>query len=357
MLTLISFLCVLSVLILVHEWGHFIAARKKKVRVERFSFGFGPRIFNIKKGDTEYCLSLFLIGGYVKMAGENPEELIGEHWEYLSKKPGERAAIVLAGPFLNYALAFVLFFAVCLLGNPTLTTKVGKVVPGLPAEKGGILSGDRILQIDAHLVNSWDSLTRIVHKSAGKPLQFKIRRNDEVFDVTLTPVKRKATETPGRKRGVGLVGILPAGEIISVKYGVLKSIYIAAEKLIYLTLMTYEALWGILFGGIPLKESLTGPIGIFFITGEAARLGFVYLLHMMGVLSMSLAIFNVLPLPVLDGGHLLFLSIEKFRRKPLNQRLQEIITQVGLFVLILAMVFVFYNDMVRFGIMDKLLNR
>ncbi|MDP2920991.1 MAG: site-2 protease family protein, partial [Candidatus Omnitrophota bacterium] len=153
-----------------------------------------------------------------------------------------------------------------------------------------------------------------------------------------------------------LIGIAPSDEVVYVKYGFFKSIYMGAEKLWTLTYITCRALWASVTGAIPMKESMTGPIGIFYITGQAARLGMVYLLQLMGVLSASLAIFNLLPVPVLDGGHILFLMIEKIRKKPVSIKIQENITQVGMSLLIILMLFVFYNDFIRFGIFEKISN-
>lgn len=357
MFNTICFLFVLSVLIVVHEYGHFIVARRLGVKVERFSFGFGPTVFSRKRGDTEYRVSLFLIGGYIKMAGETPDELKGDKSEYLSRKPYERAMIVMAGPILNYALAFGLFFVVCLFGDPVLSTKIGKVLDGMPAQKAGILVNDRVLQINGNKIDSWDMLTSVVHKSKDIPLGFKIQRQTQEIDVVITPTSKKTSDTVGRMRDIGVVGIVPTNEIKKIRYGLFDAPVAAMEKLLHLSGLTYLSLWGIASGGIPIKDSLTGPIGIFFITGEAARMGFVFLLNMMGILSMSLAIFNILPFPVLDGGHLLFLSLEGLRGRPISQRFQEAVTQLGVFLLVFAMLFVFYNDLVRFGIIDKILGR
>ena len=158
----------------------------------------------------------------------------------------------------------------------------------------------------------------------------------------------------GSRKNISIIGISPSEEIVYVKYGILKSIYMGAEKLWTLTYITCRALWASITGAIPVKESMTGPIGIFYITGQAAKLGMVYLLQLMGVLSASLAIFNLLPVPVLDGGHILFLMIEKIRRKPVSIKMQENVTHVGMGLLIVLMLFVFYNDFNRFGIFEKI---
>lgn len=355
MLSAVSFIVVLSILVIVHEFGHFIVAKKTGVHVERFSIGFGPEILGITKGGTRYLISLIPLGGYVKLAGETEEEPIkGEKWEYLSRTVGERSRIIFAGPLLNYILAFFIFSFVFIIGYPTLTATVGEVLENYPGASAGIKPGDRILKINGHDVNYWEDVTRIVHTNKGSEIKLLIKRDSGLIDVIVTPKPQEVRTIFGSKKTVGLIGIMPTNDVVYVKYGIIKSVYMGAKKLFMLTYLTYRALWASLTGAIPFKESITGPVGIFYITGQAARLGFVYLLHLMGILSASLAIFNLLPVPVLDGGHLLFLLVEKVRRKPLSHKMQESITQVGLALLICLMAFVFYNDFMRYGVFEKL---
>lgn len=355
MLSTISFIAVLSILVIVHEFGHFIVAKKTGVRVEKFSIGFGPELFGITKGGTRYQISLVPLGGYVKLAGETPEDSAkGEKWEYLSRSVGERARIIFAGPLLNYMLAFFIFSVVFIAGSPTLTSTVGKVMPDYPAAEAGMMEGDKILKINDKQVNYWDDVTSIIHTNKETHLGLIIERDGEVMSLAVRPQSQEMNTIFGSKKKVGLIGIMPANDIVYVKYGVIKSFYMGAQKLFNLTYVTYRALWASATGAIPFKESVTGPIGIFYITGAAARMGLVYLLQLMGVISASLAIFNLLPLPILDGGHLLFLVIEKIRRRPLSYKVQDNITQVGFILIIGMMLFVFYNDFTRFGIIDKI---
>lgn len=357
MLPVISFIIVLSILVIVHELGHFVTAKKIGVRVEKFSIGFGPEIIGITKGETRYVVSLVPLGGYVKLAGETPEEEIkGEKWEYLSKTVGERAKIIFAGPLLNYLLAFFIFSFVFVIGYPTLTAKVGKVLPDYPGEAAGLKEGDKILKINGKDVNYWEDVTAIVHTNKNPEIKLVVDRKGKLVGLTARPKSEEIKTVFGSKKKVGIIGIMPAEDIIYVKYGFLKSIYMGFKKLLTLTYITYRALWASITGAIPFKESVTGPIGIFYITGQAARLGLVYLLHFMGILSASLAIFNLLPVPVLDGGHLLFLAIEKIRRKPLSYKIQEVITHAGLILIICLMAFVFYNDFVRFDVFEKVIH-
>jgi regulator of sigma E protease len=344
MLSLVSFIVVLSILVIVHEFGHFIVAKKMGVRVEKFSIGFGPEIIGVTKAGTRYSISIVPLGGYVKLAGETGVEgAKAEKWEYLSRTVGERIKIILAGPLLNYILAFLIFSFVFMVGNPTLTARVGKVMPGYPAETAGLKAGDKIVNINGKDVVYWEDVTNIVYTAKGQEMALVINR-DGIDMKTIF----------GSKKNVSIMGISPSDEVVYVKYGFIKAIYMGAEKLWTLTYITCRALWASVTGAIPIKESMTGPVGIFYITGQAAKLGLVYLLQLMAVLSASLAIFNLLPVPVLDGGHILFLAIEKIRRKPVSLKTQENVTQIGMSLLIVLMLFVFYNDFIRFGIFEKI---
>lgn len=350
-MSLIYFLIVLSVLVFIHEFGHFIIAKKIGVRVEKFSFGFGPKLFSVKKGGTEYLISAIPLGGYVKMAGDEPGEgLKGEKWEFLSRSILERFNIIFAGPLLNYILAFFIFSIIFMFGSPTLTTEVGSLLDDYPAAKNGILIGDKVMQVDNKDVKYWEDMTVIIHNHLNGPIRLKVERKGKVIDFEIQPVMRDMKDIFGKTSRIALLGIAPSQKMENVRYGLFESFGMGFKKLIDLTAITYRALWSIITGRLSLKESMTGPIGIFIITGKAAQMGFIYLVHLMGLLSASLAIFNLLPLPVLDGGHILFLIIEKIRGKPLSIRSQEVISNAGVAFLILLTVFIFYSDIVKFGL-------
>ncbi len=354
MLSLIYFILVLGVLIMVHELGHMAAARSVGVKVERFSFGFGPKIFSFKKGDTEYLISLIPLGGYVKMAGDDPSDVSGKPWEYMSKSVAERARIIAAGPLLNYLLAFLVFSFVFMFGSPTLTTEVGTLLKDYPAEKAGLMAGDVVTAVDGKRAGDWEEMTGLIRKRVEGALVLSIERGGEPQDVTVTPSVRQTRDIFGNDVKTAMIGIGPSEKITKVRYGVIESFGMGAKKLAQLTLITYKALWSIIVGRVSMKESMTGPIGIFMITGKAAQLGFIYIFHLMGVLSASLAIFNLLPFPVLDGGHMIFLGLEKLRGKPLSVKAQETIANIGVTALILLTVFIFYNDMMKFGVFSKI---
>lgn len=358
MLPTIAYVFILSVLILVHEFGHFLIAKWLKVRVEIFSLGFGKKILAYKKKDTEYRLSLIPLGGFVKLAGDDPqEELKGQSWEYLSKPVSQRAAIVFAGPLLNYLIAFLLFSFVFFIGMPTLTSKVGKVLENYPAQQAGLQKDDRIISIDGGKVRFWEEISSIIHsKTKEEKVNLEIQRQNQTFVLEITPRVEKIKDVLGREVKIGLIGIEPSDEVEVLHYGLFKSVNLGAQQIIKLTQLTYQALYKMLVGKMSVKESVTGPIGIYFITEAAVKLGIVYLLRIMAALSVSLAIINLLPLPVLDGGHLMFLFFEKIRGKSMSIKVQEIATRISVSLLVALMVFVFYNDFLRFGILEKLLN-
>ncbi len=355
MLSTLAFIFVLGVLVLAHEFGHFIVAKLMRVRVEIFSIGFGKKLFSIKKGETEYRISLIPLGGYIKLSGDNPEEKRdGQSWEFLSKSPGERAAIVAAGPVFNYLIAFLLFTLVFFLGVPNLTAKIGKLKDDYPAQVAGIHVEDRVLSVDGKKVEFWEELSAIIYeKTEGKEISIKIERQDKVLDLRLVPKVETTKNIFGDDIKIGLIGIMPSDETKILRFGLIASVKKGAKRIIILTKMTYFSLYRMAIGKMSVRDSLAGPVVIFKITGEAAKLGFIYLLQIMAALSVSLAIINLFPIPVLDGGHLLFLLCEKIKGKPVSMKVQEISTRVGLSMLIALMIFVFYNDLVRIGAFEK----
>jgi len=338
----------------VHEFGHFIVAKRLGVRVEKFSFGFGPKIVSFKKGETEYLISAIPLGGYVKMAGDEPwEKLSHQKWEFLSRSIFDRFKIIAAGPLLNYILAFLIFSVIFIFGSPTLTTEVGGLMADYPAKAAGLAAGDKIVSVDGKDVKFWEDMTEAIRKHVDGDIALSVERGGKAFDMKIKPMVRSTKDIFGNVTKIALLGITPSQRIGKEKYPFPQCFIVGGKKLIQLTAMTYKALWAIITGKLSMKESMTGPIGIFMITGQAAKLGFIYILHLMAILSASLAIFNVLPLPVLDGGHMLFLGIEKLRGKPLSLKAQEVIVNIGITFLIMLTVFIFYNDIIKFGIFDK----
>jgi regulator of sigma E protease len=295
------------------------------------------------------------LGGYVKMAGDEPgEKLHNKKWEFLSRSIADRFKIIFAGPVLNYLLAFVIFSVIFMFGSPTLTTEVGGLLKDYPAEKAGVAVGDKVVAHDGKTVDYWEDMTEMLRKKTEGPVLLTVMRGGKALNRSVSPVVRRTKDIFGKEVTIALVGISPSQKIEKIKYPFGRAIYMGAKKLVDLSAITYKALWSMAIGRLSVKESLTGPIGIYVITGQAAKMGLIYLFHLMGILSASLAIFNMLPLPVLDGGHILFLAVEKVRGKPLSVKAQELIANAGVAFLIILTVFIFYNDLAKFGVMGKI---
>lgn len=354
MITFPIFLLILSILIIVHEFGHFFAARRTGVRVEKFSLGFGPQIFKRKIKDTEYSVAAIPLGGFVKLAGDNLEEFKGSPDEYFSKPPGKRFWIIFSGAFLNYILGFIFLWLIFFVGYPALTTKVGGLMDGFGAIDAGLKAGDKIIEVDGQKVIYWEEMQNIVQrKKSSEKVNLVILRDNKELKIPVSIKEKEFEDRLGKKHSIGLLGISPFDELIKIRHGFFESFVLGANKTWELTTLTYQGLWNMITGKLSLRESVTGPLGIFFITSKAASMGIIALLHLMAVLNVSLAVFNLLPFPVLDGGHILFLGIEKIRGRTLGQKAEKAITQIGISILITLVVFVTYNDIVRlFG--DKI---
>lgn len=348
------FLIVLSILIIVHEWGHFSMAKSLGIKVERFAIGFGPKLFSKVYKNTEFALCLVPLGGYVKMAGDERSQCTGGADEFFSRPPGQRALVVLLGPVVNYILAFLCFWLVFSIGYPTLSPMIGKVLDGYPAQTAGLRPGDKIIDINDRGIQSWDEMQRIVSTSKEKELILLIKRDGKGFFIPIEPKVEQLENIFGQKEDVRLIGIQPEENIITLKYSIPQAAVKATERMVEITTVTYKAIYRMATGAMSAKDSVTGPIGIFYIIKEAASLGFSYVLYVMAIISVSLAIFNLLPFPILDGGHLFLLGVEKLRGKPLSERFDEVINRIGFSLIICLAIFVFYNDFVRYGWIDKI---
>ncbi len=353
MLSALTFLFVLSVLVVVHEYGHFIVARMVGIRVEKFSIGFGPVLFSRKFGETEFAFSLLPLGGFVKMAGENPEEATGKKDEFNSKSLLQKFAVVFAGPLMNAFLAFVIFTGVFFVGQPTFTARLGKVLDGSPAKEAGLLPGDTIVAIDGRSVKFWDDVMKEVRQGRG-PMRIRVEREGVPAEFTVNPKIQQMPNIFGKRSSIPFVGVAPSSEMVTIKSGPLKAVALGAERVWTLTTMIFYSLGLMITGAMPFKESVTGPIGIFFMTQEAAKLGVIYLFLFMGSLSVSLFVLNLLPIPVLDGGHVLFILIERLKGSPIKDSTKERVTQGGLVALLGLMALVIFQDLHRFSIFENI---
>jgi len=350
----VVFIIVLSILIVVHEWGHFITAKKLGVHVERFSLGFGKKLWSRKYNNTEFMICAIPLGGYVKMAGDERSECKGTPEEFYSKSTGARALIILNGPVVNFILAYVCLVLVFMLGFPDLSSKVGKLIDGYPGVHAGLLINDRITKIDNQDVESWSDVQKYISESQFDTIELEIDRNGELITKTIVPQVEKRKNIFGQEQQIRMVGISPTDDIILLKYGFFESFIKGYDKLVEITVMTYKAIYFMITGSMSAKDSVTGPIGIFYIIKSAAEMGLSHLLFILGVISASLAIFNLLPIIPLDGGHLFLLAIEKIRGRELPPKVDEYIARIGFSLIILLAIYVFYSDFARFGWIDAI---
>ncbi|MBU4376480.1 MAG: RIP metalloprotease RseP [Candidatus Omnitrophica bacterium] len=347
LISIIGVIVVFSIMILSHEFGHFWMAKKMGVKVEVFSFGFGPKIKSFKRGGTEYVLSLIPFGGYVKMAGDELSgKLEGKNWEFYSKPIYKRFNIIVAGSLVNYILGFLLFSFVLMLGSPVPTARIGGVLEGYPAEKAGIKAGDIIMSIEGKSVKYWEDVLDAIRDRKEGDIRVTIDRNGEKRIFSVKGRSEDAKDILGKPFKKTMIGIAPSDEVVFVKYGFFKAIAMGADTVWKITIITYQAIWGMIIGAVSVK-AVAGPIGIFAMTGRAASMGLVYLLHISALISVSLAIFNLLPFPILDGGHILFLLIEKLKGKPVSRRAQEIAQNIAFALLIAFVLFVSWNDILN----------
>ena len=353
MVAALASLFILGLLVVVHEFGHFVAARWAGVRVLRFSVGFGPRLFTWTRGETEYAVSAIPLGGYVKMAGENRTEQTAQPGEYFGKPVRTRAAIVFAGPLVNYLVALLGLWVMFVTGFPELLPVVGKVIDHMPAQAAGLQVEDRVLAINDEMIRTWEQMTKRIYSSPNQPLTLSLQRGEAITTVTVTPKSKAITDPFGRTKMVGLIGISPSGEFQASRVGPIAAIGRTFHQQNEWIGQTFLSLWSMATGKISMRDSVTGPIGIIFLTSEAVRLGWAPLLSLVSLFSLSLAIFNVFPIPILDGGHLLFLTIEKLRGRPVSTTIQERSAQVSFVLLITLIILICVNDVSRFGLIDK----
>ena len=343
---------VLGALIFVHELGHFLVAKASGVRVLRFSLGFGPKILGKQVGETEYLLSLVPLGGYVKMLGEddaeNPSAVADSARSFAHQPLYKRFAIVFAGPFSNLFSAWVCLVVVGAFYGilvPSNQARVGGLIHGLPAEKAGLVINDRILSVNGEEIGSWDQLVEHTVDSKGLPMALKVQRGDSVADVTVVPEKQATLSIFGENTGEAYrIGIERAAD--TEKVAAIETPWLAARQVYFYSELIVLSLVKMVQGRISAHE-LGGPITIARMAGERAQGGLKSVLEFMAFLGVNLGVLNLLPIPVLDGGHLAFFAAEAVFRRPVKARVREVAQQVGLFLLVSLMLFAVYNDVYR----------
>ncbi|MBD3246621.1 MAG: PDZ domain-containing protein [Candidatus Omnitrophica bacterium] len=352
-MTLLVAILIFSVLVMVHEYSHFIVARFSGVKVEKFSIGFGPPLFQFKKGDTLFLVCAVPLGGYVKLAGDNKDEARGTPEEFLSKSPGIKSRIVAAGPIGNYLLAGVLFCLIAFIGYPKADVSsepvIGSLEEGYPAAEAGLREGDRILAVDETEVDDWEHMAELIH-AAQQRVTVSYQRGENTFTSTV-PLKTKVLRDEyGRKlEEVSIMGIAPQVNTETVRYGFPGALLKGGELWIKLTARVARSFWYILTGSISFREGAGGPLAIVYYTAQFTKMGVVQVLNFAAALNISLAIINLLPVPVLDGGHLAVFGLERIRRKPLSERAEGILMKIGIGLILLLVLTVSYNDIVKYG--------
>ena len=436
MTTLLSFIFVLGVLIFVHELGHFLMARRIGVRVLTFSLGFGPKLLSFKRGDTEYCVSVIPLGGYVKMAGENPEDSrTGAPDEFLSKTKWQRFQVLVMGPVMNLVLALVVMTFVLYQGATVAAVEeqpviVGSLVPDFPAAQAGVKVGDRIISIGGEEIPTWKEIQLAVGTKANRTVPLLIQRDGktmtldvtpkavgkyEIGDIGILPILRPevATVNPGEPAaeaglqpgdvflaagGVKDIAYKPLLEMIkahdgrplpfeikrgdqvlqitvtprkngeyarigaqifdierkTIKPTFMEAIALSAKQNYEWAVMIVKTLGGLFVGSTPVKQ-LMGPIGIADLSGTAATMGWLELFKLMAMISVNLGLLNLMPVPVLDGGHIAILALEGLSRRDFSMKVKEKMLLAGFVLLVTLMVTVIYNDLTRVEWIEKLM--
>ena len=436
MTSFLAFIFVLGVLVFVHELGHFLAARRIGVRVLTFSLGFGPKLLAFKRGDTEYCVSAIPLGGYVKMAGENPDDArTGAADEFLSKTKWERFQVLIMGPVMNLALAVVVMALVLHQGAdlPAFAEQpavVGSVEQGSPAAVAGIRPGDRIVAVQGREIEDWERLTMAIGTRANRDLPIVFERDGERFEKVITPratdkyetgtigvgpwyrpeIASVSNEGPAQEAGLrsgdlilGAAGeryvtrdrvielikahdgkplpleierdgkimtitVTPRpiedtirinahireAETITVQPGIVEAFRLSAERNWEWTVLIFETLTGLFTRDTSVKQ-LMGPVGIAGLSGDAAEAGVIPLFTLMALISLNLGIMNLMPIPVLDGGHIAILAVEGLSRRDFSIKVKEKMLLGGFVILLTLMVTVIYNDLTRVQWIERLM--
>jgi regulator of sigma E protease len=329
-------------LIFIHELGHFVAAKMCKVRVLAFALGFGPDIVKVSHKGTKYALKAFPLGGFVLMSGENPKDVKGEVGEYLSLKWYKKIFISFLGPFCNYLLAVILFVFIFNIWGTSIisnSSQIGSVLKDSPAVQAGLVSGDKIIAIDGKNVNTWNDLSEKLKDKADKETYFVVERGSYSFNVNIFVSKNPVT-------GVGVIGITPY--VIHIDVNIFKSIYLGFKVVIVQSVMTVTYLFNKIISFE--KPELSGPIGIMNTMVDATKSGIDEYLKLLGVISVALGLFNLFPIPMVDGGMIVLFFVEGIIKKQISTKTVQIYNTVGLLFILVIFIFATYSDLLRLGI-------
>jgi regulator of sigma E protease len=367
---IVPFLFVLTIVVFFHELGHFLVARWCGIKVVVFSIGFGPEIigFNDRYG-TRWKVAAVPLGGYVKFFGDDNAASVPDHAaaagmseaektdSFIHKPVGSRAAVVAAGPIANFLLAIVIFAGIFMtVGNQTTSARVDAVLPGSAAAAAGFMLGDLVLAINGEKIDSFSDMQRIVSINAGEQLNVEVERGGVHVTLKATPERKEIKDRFGNVQRLGVLGIsrsMAPGDIKTEKFGPVSAVVMAVERTWFVVDRTLSYIGGV-FAGREAADQLGGPIRIAQVSGQVATLGFVPLLDLTAVLSISIGLLNLFPIPLLDGGHLLFYGIEAIRGRPLPERTQEAGFRVGLVLVLLLMGFAMRNDLCQWSWFAKI---
>jgi len=353
MTTIWATILLLGILIFVHEFGHFIAAKLFKIRVERFSIGYPPRMIGKQIGETDYCLSWIPFGGYVKIAGMVDESLDKaqlekppEPWEFRSRPWYQKFLVILAGPLMNILLAYFIFAGAILhngMGEVSTEPQIGGVIEGEPADLAGMQKGDRIVSIDGKPIHTWRDIADVVHSAPEQSLNISWTRGDSLFSANIVPVRQKIP-SDGDIKEVGLIGI--DAVVTMRKASVLEAMKFGGENIYYWGKLVLVSIAKLISGRESIR-SIAGPVLIAKMAGESARSGFDTFIGFLAFLSLNLGILNLLPIPVLDGGHLVLIHIEGIIRRSISVKVKLLIQQIGMLLIFALTIFVLYHDIIR----------
>ena len=339
MLTILACVFVFGILVTVHEFGHFITAKLTGMKVEEFSIGFGPKIYQQQDGDTLYSLRALPLGGYNKIAGMDPEDPEDLECGFNSKPVTSRMLVILAGSLMNFILPVLIFFGiflVCGMEVPENKPVLGQIIEGYPAAQSGLKEGDRILSINGQSVNKWLDIRNSIAESGRTPIPFKVERDKETLTITVTPVINPETGKPF----IGVVSSLKKVQLSPWQAAVAS---VTATKNIIKNM--YASLYHMLTGKT--KAEFSGPVGVAKMAGQVAHKGFDMLLQFTAMLSLNLAIINLLPLPALDGGHFLILLMEAFTGHRLGKSAMQNIQKIGVAMILALTIFATFKDLTR----------
>lgn len=352
LITLISFIILLGVLIFAHEFGHYLAARLSGVGVLKFSLGFGPKIFGKKIGETEYVLSWIPLGGFVKLLGESGDEELppeDEKRSFCKQSVWKRILIVLAGPVFNFVLAVFIFIVVMMYGLPTLTADVGEVQKDSAAFQAGMQDGDKIVSMNGQKIVFWEEIREITAAVKDKQMEVIVQRGAEQKRLLVTPHLSKTKNLFGEEVPAYLMGIAPAGKTMIERKNPLDALLSSLAKTWEISKLTVISVVKMIEGVVS-PRTLGGPIFIAQVAGAQVKEGIIPFVLFMAILSINLGVINLFPIPVLDGGHILFYLIEIVMRREVSVKVRELAQQIGFAMLLMLMLFVIFIDIERLNI-------